>query len=276
MSQWISFASGSSSPANPDNTYETLGYAGTGALTAVISSASANTKGNYVTIGTSANNWSGFWLIIGQGDNANARVLADVSVDNGSTVKAPNIYAAPGTAGNASNVYSIFLPLNVTSGSVIRVRTQSSTGNLTAGFAVRGVVTNANSPPCFNTMTALTADTTNTRASTVSTALTSSVTWTQQVASTAATYGAMFAVLGTSTVDPSNQDITLALATGASSSEVEFWRQTSGGVGASIYYRSDDVQLIERSTASGTRLSATVLAATPGTSTACVGLYGFS
>lgn len=275
MSQWISFASGSSSPVNPDNSFEALGYAGTGALTVVTGNATANTKGSYASLGTTSNDWAGFWLIFGQASNASARLMFDVAI--GTTVIAPNVYAEPGAAGNAANAFSVFIPINVPASSNIQVRSQSSSGATTTGVAVRGVIRNANSPPCFNTMTALTADTTNTRASTVSTGFASSATWTEQIASTAATYGAMLMIPGRSTVDPTvNQDVTYLLATGAASSEVEFWRQTASSKGASVYYQSNDITLIEHSVTSGSRISASPMAVTPGTMTVCLGLYGFS
>lgn len=274
MSQWISFASGSSSPVNPDNSFESLGFGTSGALTNVLGGA-ANTKGSYSTIGTTSNQWSGFWLIGGQSDNAGARVLADVSIDNGSTVKVPNVYLRPGSGGNASNSTALFFPINVPSSSVIRVRMQDSSGGTNMGFAVRGVITNANSPPCFDNAEALTAVTATTRASSINTALVSSVAWTEQVASTARAYGAMMMLPGDSTVDPTNQIMNLALATGAAASETEVWRQALSVLAANPYYRGDDTQLIQKSFASGVRLSACALAASPGTSTVCVGLYGF-
>lgn len=275
MSSYTSFASGGSSPVNQNNSYEPLGFAGTGALTSLAASLSVNTKGSYVSLGTTTNDWAGFWVIVGQGSNAAARHLFDVAI--GTTVIAPNIYAEPGTGGNAANAYSVFIPLNVPSGSNLQVRSQSNVGSASFGVAIRGIVDNANSPPLWTTMTALTADTANTRASTVSQGFASSTTWTEQVASTAATYGAMMMIPGRSTTDPvANQDATYLLATGAAAAEVEFWRQTSTSLAASVFYRTNDSQLIQRSIASGSRISASPLVPTPGTMTVCLGLYGFS
>lgn len=269
---FTSFASGSA--ANPNVTYEHIGFQADGSGTQVTASASANTKGSYATLGTSSQSWSEFEIYVAYA-SGNARVMFDVSIDGGTSVKCPNVFAWPGgttlTAGQR-----IPIPMAVASGADIRIRMQATTGSTTAQFMVVGTVASGTEAPGYTTMTALNIDTAATRAS--ATNVSFDDTWVSQLDPTAASYGAILAVLdGGAAAGTSNQAGTLDIGVG-----------TSGGGGEATIYRMpfniattgltlrSVPKLIRVQVASGVRISAKADAAANPTDTVRVGMHGFS
>ena len=90
MSVYISNAMGSSQPANPNITYEPLGFGTSGAMTSLTSGGSSNTKGSYGSIGTTSNAWCGFLLCTGTANIATARYLLDIRIGS-STIILPDV-----------------------------------------------------------------------------------------------------------------------------------------------------------------------------------------
>lgn len=271
MSVYISNAMGSSQPSNPNITYEPLGFGASGAMTSLTSGGSNNTKGSYGSIGTTSSAWCGFWLNTGIANIATARYLLDIRVGS-STIILPDYYIHAGTTA----AINCFVPLKVAANTLIEARIQSQTASNTLRVALNGILASSTLPPGFDAATALNVDTSATTPSTTNVPASSSVSWTQLVASTAATYGAIMSASDTTTTAwTTAQDYTIILATGASSSEVEFFRydaHTQAGTG--LCQRSEG--LAQKSIASGTRISAACLAATPNSDNARVAIYGLA
>ena len=273
MSAFLTPPGGTPTPAPPVNantTFETIGIAGNGALTTVTTGA-ANTKGSYAYIGSTTNAWSGFFLNVGGAGVATLRFLMDVRI-GGTTIILPDFYIRPGVAAATP----LFIPLAIPASTLIEVRAQASAGTQSLPVALVGMVANSTTPPGFTQATALNADTANTFPSAPNIALQNSgPSWTQEVASTSGTYGAIYATAdfnGTNLATA--QDIAVDLATGSDASEVKFAefvvRASAGTAGiqrAAAYF---PIQI-----ASGTRLTVGALAPTPGTDNIRVGLYGF-
>lgn len=267
MSSFVSFAAGSA-PANLDNTYEALGFGSDGTGTNVTANAAGHTKGSFVSLGTSTADYAGFMLWIGPGTSS-ARYLLDIRA-GASTVIVPNLYVH---TGSIIGWRSVFIPLNVLSGTELHCAVQASgTGGLSCYFAIVGVLRNSQSAPLFSSMVALSVDTTNTRASTVSVPLTD--TWTTLLASTAATYGGLLAVTGVGSSNPGTaQASTVFLGTGVAASEVGFYQYPIVANGTDPRLPSAYSGLIAKSISSGTRIAGKIDAATSGDNFG-IGLYG--
>lgn len=278
MSGFIPFAGSSGANQNLNNTYERLGQGAVGAGTQI--TAGSGSKGSYsASLGTTSNAWSGFWVLFPTASTSNTRYLVDISIDNGSTVYAPNIYIEPNSS-NGAGICVVFIPLNVASGSVVKARAQGSgAGNVFIWLL--GIVTNSQSPPMFTTMAALTADTTNTRAgsSDIAMVASGSTTFSEGVSSTATQYGALLAIIGTSSVGQvsTGQAALLNLATGAAASETIITGWPVEAILAATSFRASTPSLIYKTIPASTRLSGQVLAATVGANDKfTLGLYGFS
>jgi hypothetical protein len=265
--------SGGGGPFNADFKIEPIGT-GTDGTGTDVQAGSANTKGTASTLGTTTNSWKGFTLEL-QVASVNARFLVDVSVDGGSTWVIPNLYAGPSTSASTV-VYEI--PLNVASGSSIKVRCQSSTGSAHIRAYVDGWVSQGSGdPPGFTIADVLVAaDTTNTRASTTDVSMDATgTTWTELVTSLAHDYGALLVSVSENATVPSTQGGRVRLATGAAASEVFQWGRaislnSTSGSGSGRF-----TGLSRRSYTTGQRVSGNVWVATPGTEKLAVGLIGF-
>lgn len=270
MSSVISFGA-AAAIQNPNDTYEALGYGTDGSLTLLTAAGSGNTKGSYATVGTTANAWAGFYIDIGNPNTAANRYILDIRT-GGATIIMPDLYIQPG----ASSSGRVFVPLAVASGVLIEARVQCQTASGTLRIALSGRIASASTPPCYAQATALNADTTNTRASTTNVPYASSLgSYTQLIASTAATYGALLAVAADNGTMATTQQTAHIVATGAAASEVALGRIAAGAANAApIMPRG--FRLFEQGISSGTRIAAASLAATPGTDNARIGLYGFA
>lgn len=281
MSQLTYFGNPAGAPSNPVDTYEEIGTGVADAGTTVTAAASAHTKGSYVQLtgagagGVTVNDWSDFWVLFSGMSASTTRVLADISIDGGSTVKCPDLFAQCGS-GTTGAVIGTHIRMAVPAGSSVGARIQAHIGNLTCAMKIIGVVANANSRPGFSTMEALNADTANTRPSTIDVPLTG--TWTELVPSTAAAYGALMVTAGANgTAFGTVQNAGLYLATGASGSEVALsFRQWMSLVNSNPPMKTGELCVYENTIASGVRLSAKAVAPTPGTDAVRVLLHGFS
>lgn len=274
---WSTFGTGAAT--NPNVSYEAIGFGTDAAGTTVTANASANTKGNKSASlsSSTASAWTGLIFFASSPNSASLRWLFDISFDNGSTWAVQNLYAANATA--AQTLITATIPIQVAAGSNVVVRAQCSTGSSTVKVAIVGIVGGTNGAPGFTTFTSLTADTTTTRPGATNVPLDngSGTTWTELVTSTAATYGALMAVVdGNGTAFGTAQTGAVLLATGASSSEVEFFRWFVGMNTTTVTVSRGSSSLITKSIASGSRLSARIIGATPGTDNGRIALYGLS
>jgi hypothetical protein len=275
MSAFISFASGSSSPVNPDTTYEALGFDSDGTGTQLQAGA-ANALGTAVVIGVTTVDYDAIVVCIGPHSGATSRFMVDLSWDNFVTTHVANLFYADNST-NVSGFYEI--PIQVPSGSTIRGKLRSNTGSATCDVAVVGMAGNSTTPPGFTTFTSLNSDPANTRPSATDVPLDDdgSGGWTTLVASAAATYGALIACIGgNGTNFGTAQALTVMLATGAAASEAEFFRFVQAAGTGVITFNRGMSPIIRRSIASASRISAQVRAAVPGTDNARISLYGLS
>lgn len=271
---FTSFASGGS-VANPDYDYEYVGFQADGGGTVVTANSSAHTKGAYAQLGTTSQAWSSFEVFVANNSNSTSRIIFDVSIDGGTSILCPNVFAWTGGTTNG-NCLRYMMPMSVGSGADIRIRMQALTGSATANFFVVGTVSEATHAPGFTAMTALNVDTANTRATTTTVAFDD--TWVSQIDPTAAAYGALLAVMDSGTAaGTSNQAGTLTIGAGPSGggSETTLYRLPFNITTTGITLRAGP-QVIRSAVASGVRLSAKADAPANPTDTARVGLYGFS
>lgn len=275
MSGFTSFASAAASPTNPNYTLEVGGISSSGVLTSFTSGA-ANTAGSYGTlIASTAAAWAGFFLIPGSAATSTTRFMINIRI-GGSTVILPDFYVRPAT----SVIDEIFIPLQVPVGSLVEANVRCSSATTAMGLGIQGIPASGAPFLGFTQATALNADTTNTRPSATDVPFASAAPspFTQLVASTAAQYGALLAVLdGNATSPATTQDIFGVLATGASGSETQFAGRIPGrsSISSATVARTPH-HLFERVVASGSRLSGTILCNTPGTDNGRIGLYGFA
>lgn len=266
------FSGGSSQPGNPDYTAERDSFTSAGAGTGV-TSGSANTKGSATTIGTAAVDWCGFYLYVGAASSTTVRFLADIKVNG--TTKIPNLFLHP-----SNNALSrIKIPLKVPASQNVDIAIQGSSTTLTLPFAIRGIPASASLAPGFDNCAAIhgSADTANTLATSSNITMQTTVTtWTELDSAADQTFGAILMAVGRGSSDPTTaQDFSAILATGASSSEVEFDRFLVHANGSTAAIPRAH-ELFERSIASGTRVSCALLAGTAGaTDYARVQAFGF-
>jgi hypothetical protein len=264
MSGIVYFPSGG---GNTSELYEGIGAGSDGSGTTITTGA-GNTAGAYASGQLSAATaaaWSGFDVTFTSANSSANRYLVSISVDGGSTTLVANLYVQPHAVTSSSiGVVRYSFPLQVAAGANIMVKAQSQNATQTLKCNMVGWVTGATNPPGFTTCTQLLApDTTNTRASSTSVAITTdATTWTQLVASTAATYGAFLVALSDNGVAPGTVQICRSrLGVGAAASEVTA-RGFQFGVGTSgaLCPRAAS-PLIEQSIASTSRLSMNIQAA---------------
>jgi len=275
MSQLVYFGSAGASGANQnlDVEEEWLGFAADGATTLVQSGGTNNTKGSWTAIGTSTEDWAGFVLYLGPGSASSARYLVDIRV--GGVTVVPDLYIEP-NQGFAP--IPVFLPLAITAG-LFEARIQAENSNRTLRIGIVGFVRSAQSAPMYSTMTALNVDVANTRASASDIALQGSggTTYGTLSASLAASYGAfLFSPGGSGAVPATSQQLDLHFATGAAAAEADFARHSTWITNTAASFLNRAMRLVERTIASGARLSVKPVVATPGTDTMRLAAYGFS
>lgn len=273
---------GSGSAINLNQVYESLGWdTSTGSGQTVISSVTTTSKGNFASLGTTASNWAGFYLRIYSANSTGARFLVDLS-SNGTTANlVANIFVQP-SSGGATRPIEIWIPLQVASGTNLRIRCSCSAGGSTMVATAMGIVASSTAQPGFTTATALTtADTTNNRPNTSSINLqgTGATSWTSLIDPLAATYGAvLMTISAVSTPTTNNQIARVSMADGPTGGGSEVFAGSIGGVMFTSGALFPAVALtVQRSFASGNRISGNIQAAVAGApDTFSMGLIGFS
>jgi len=284
MSGFTSFAAGApAAPANPDTSYEFIGFTGAGG-TDLTAHASNNTKAaTWVSLGTTTGALAGFWVSIGIASSSTLRFLIDFGTDNSTANLVSNLYAMPGSG--AAGAMRLFIPVAVGAGVTIYARCQSQTGNSVIPVAVTGRVAQSDvTPPMFALMSALNADTANTRASDTNLTLQASggTTWNELGAAgaaltTGATYAALMAIPGIGSANPATgQTVRCAIATGTAGNEVEKMRWNVGVAATGTIAPNSAAPLYEASVASGARITFRANAATPGTDALRCAIYGLA
>lgn len=260
---------------NVSQTEEWIGYNdGTG--TSV--NAGNGTKTVSSSLGTTVGAWAGFCIFATSVNSSGNRYLLDV-MDSNSNVIAANIFLAPGL--NTSGVVTkLCIPLNVAAGKSIFVGVQSSgTGN-SLKISIQGLVRQANSPPLWNTFTALNPDTGATKAGTINvqnqTTNFASPTWTQLVSSTPTACGALLYNIGENGGPSSGYVMTLQIGvTPSGGSLTEISRAIVQTSGSGALYR-EPAGLISQSIPSAAAISAAVANQNNTSDTHRVGLYCLS
>lgn len=275
MGSYVTGGGGSSSPTNPNYTFEYAGFDSAAAGSTVgdgqgrsTTAGSANVKGTAVQLlASTASAWTGL-IVIATAPSTTGRYLIDVSYNGGGAWQVQNLFLQSQSEGLSQQWR---LPIIVPQGSDIRVRQQSSLGSATLRIVVVGLV-GASNAPGFTNCTNLLADEANTRSSTVG-VTENDANWTTLIASTAQTYGAFLSSVTANSISGAHQQ-TVSLATGADPAEVEFARYLSSVATGTPGAPRDNSYLIERSVASGQRISVK-LASASGSDTSYVGLIGF-
>lgn len=261
---------------NLDNSYENCGFNTDGQGTTITANSSANVEGSTsASVCTTGNAWRGFKLYIGSGGASASRDAFDISLDGGSTWVVNDVYIEPS---QALAPLEIWFPLQVPASADIRLRMRSSSGSGTVKVALAGYIGNAQSPPVYTAMDNITAlDTANTRATSTDVPLTTSDTaFTQSIASTSQTYGAIMLACGHNGSTPATpQTAKYSLATGAGGSETIVYSQLGFVSNGTTPCARQPLGFVQKTIASGTRLSVQVDAATPGTDNLRIAVYGF-
>jgi hypothetical protein len=131
-------------PAAASCQYELVGESG-GIGTTVTSSASANVKGSYTTIGTAGFSYDGFWLHITNTQGGTAyRYMVDLAVNNGGSdqIIVANAFF-DGSIGGAyyqtAGSFLPFFPVSVPKSGVLKARCSATTGSGTVAVSVQGM-----------------------------------------------------------------------------------------------------------------------------------------
>jgi hypothetical protein len=260
------------SPTNVNTTYETVGVflsgpdAGEGTT---VTGGAANTKGaawEQLTAATTSD-WAGFMVLVSAANSSGNRFLVDIATGAlaAETVIIPNFFAFPSSVG--AGMSWAYFPLNVPAGTRISAKLQANGSGGNAQVSIVGEVRTANHPPLWNNCELLAAAWTTTTypsATTITSVSAGNTGWTEVVASTARTYGAMVANMGPATgLNPTvARSLIYRLATGAAASEVAFYALPSGTIASNPYTGRPPLRPIFKSIPSGTRVSAEVISQT--------------
>lgn len=163
--------------------FETIG-AGTGDGTTVTSGGSANTKGSYVTIGTTGFAWTGFWLHSAFLTNSRYRLDLVVNTGGSDQVVIADLFFEQGSVGNCIT-NSIWVPIPVPSGATVKIRVQATAGSGSTRQLITGYAADWPSQPRYRALVSLSTFT-NTDPASVTQTNTSYTAWTEMVASTSA------------------------------------------------------------------------------------------
>jgi hypothetical protein len=155
--------------------------------TLVTASASANTKGSYANVITTATEYDSYYIVIninsGATSTAVKNYLVDIGIDEAGgtsyTVKIPDLYACDASPYTVGGVWYSF-PLFIKAGSTIGARTQCDTGSATAYVNIQlfGQPTNPDIIKCGSYVEALGVDTSQSRGTSITMGTTSEGAWT--------------------------------------------------------------------------------------------------
>lgn len=248
-------AGGAGTAPTPDTTYEKLGF-GTGTGTA-LTTASSNTEGTCVSIGTTANDWTAFTLNYRVTVSTTTHLL-DIATDSGCTTQiVTDLPVRPNLS-----VERQTLAVKVATGTTLYARIRSGSGGAQqVDLAILGTVKQTGAFAGFNGIENLAADTTTTRGSSVAVPQTS--VWTQILASTSKIYYGF--AIGTSnavTTPTLAQIYTCDFGTGAAASEVVFAGTTGMTNSNSTQGYIGALSSIFRNTPTATRIAVRAAATT--------------
>jgi hypothetical protein len=259
MSSYFLVNSGGGQPANPNHNFEHFGYDGAppGGGTLITPGGSNTKTATPITLGTATADLCGLVVHLGGPSVSNLRTLTDLTIDNGATWFAPNLFAWLTDNGGWR---SIFVPLKVPAGSTIKTRGQSTSGAGTYRIAIDGIEANANAAPGFTSMDALNVDLANTRPASPDIPVTDA--WAQMVAATSVDYGALMAAVSYNGSTPTAaQYARFQLGVGAVGSETEVSRHPIQIMTSAALVEGAPGPLWEHRVAAGSRISGRVAAA---------------
>lgn len=271
MSGFTPLGGGSSKPNNPALTYEALGFSSGAGVT--LTAGSANVLGSYATIGTTSNALCGFYIDVVNFSNTSARYQVNVRT-GGSTVILSNYQIVPSLGS-----IRVRVPIAIATSTLVEMALRSSSATATCKAMIVGIIDSSTTAAGLSSATDLVgASTASTYAGTADVPI--SDTWTELVASSAATYSAILPVVSISpTANPTvGQSTGLIIGTGASSSEVQFGpSQIFTLSGTSPFAVLASLIPIEASISSGTRIAAKLTASNNATGDVLrVGLWGIN
>lgn len=276
MSQLIYFGgAGGSQPANPDIDYEFLGWGADGSGTLATASASSFTKGAWVSLGVTTDDWCGFDLIMGAQGGSGLRMHIDIGAGASGSQAAiiSNVYSSTHPVGTTMAPAHAEVPLQVAAGTELWARVSAQNGGATQKIALRGIVASAALPPGFTACTTLVEAASTGYAGPTNIAMDG--TW-ALLHTTARDYGAILMSPSVGTTTLATQEIAVTLGLGEAGSEVEFYRLRVQTVNANPPLKTaGDRLLIERSIPSGAKISASCLAANTAGNPIRLGLHGF-
>lgn len=269
---FINFASsGASQARNPQRTYDRFGFTSNGLQ--VTNSNGTNALSAYSSLGTTTQALCGIILTVFHVSSSVPRCQVTIRT-GGSTVIVADLTFKQNTFAKEE----FFIPLQIPTSTLVEVAVRTSLNGNGAYFAAKGVVANATDAPGFTAMAALiTTTTASTNPS--STTVADGGTWVELVASTAATYGALYAIVGSPSSAPTNAQRSLVyLSTGTAGNEDAsiFWEGQFTVSTSNPYVPHATFGPIEANIPSSTRLSMKIVGPASAPDTFPVGLWGLS
>lgn len=278
MSQLIYFGgAGGSQPANPDISYTYLGYDANGLGTQITSGGGANTKGAWTSLGVLSSDICEFDLIVAAANASGSRVVCDVGIGPNSgavTTIVPDLYEVTSQVGATHAPESVTIPLKLAAGQEVWARIAAQASGQTQLVSLRGIVADPSLPPGFDNCAVIHGNGANVRAGSISVP-SNSATYTELVASSARSYGAVLCSVGQTTTTGSNMALGIRWGVGASGSETDFLRTSVYANAANpILKTGGDRRLVRKSFPGGTRFAVRATSATTA-ETLYAGLHGF-
>lgn len=278
MSQLVFFRGAGSAPeqpANPNISYEQLGWANDGAGTLLTADGAAFAKGAWVSLGTVADDWCGFDLIMGAQSGSGQRSHIDIGVGAAGSQAAiiSDVYSSTNPVGTTMAPAHAEVPLQIAAGTELWARMSSQTGGATQKVSVRGVLADPSLPPGFASCATLVENAAAGYAG--PTNVTMDAAW-ALLHTTAREYGALLMSPGQGASSGAAQEIAILLGLGDAGSEAEFYRLKAQTVNSNPMLKTaGDRLLIQRNIASGAKISAACVAANTAGNPIRIGLHGF-
>jgi len=278
MSQIIKPSTGGGGqPSNPNISYEHLGYDANGLGTQITSGGGANTKGAWTSLGVLSSDICEFDLIVAAANSSGSRVVCDVGIGPNSgavTTIVPDLYEVTSQVGTTHAPESVPIPLKLAAGQEVWARIAAQGSGQTQLVSLRGIVADPSLPPGFDNCAVIHGNGANVRAGSISVP-SDSATYTELVASSARSYGAVLCSVGQTTTTGSNMALGIRWGIGASGSETDFLRTSVYANTSNPILKTGGVRrLVRKSFASGIRFAVRATSANT-TETFYAGLHGF-
>jgi len=268
MSGFIPFATGATPQArNPQRTYEKL-------LTAsealqLTGSGTANNIGTYQSLNTPSNNLSGIILTVGSVSVNSARYQINLRA-GGSTIIVPDLHFQLTTTA----YIKVRIPIKIAASTTLDIGVRSSASSGTCRVHAEGIIANSLDSPGFDNMEAVSVATGSTRPH--ATDIPNTDTWTDLIASTAHTYGAMLFSVGDNGSAPATgyrDEIAIGLWNGSSYDEI--FTDYVNAQTSSPYVHGGNLALYEGNIPSGSKIGVKLNTASANSDNLRVGSYGF-